>query len=69
MTLLFPIVNGEQRVFIAFAVIFTIVPAFFVGLRILARRIANRRLGLSDWLMISASVSPLWLTGESREST
>lgn len=57
MTFLFPIVNPDQRVFLAFAVIFAIIPVFMVGLRVLARRIANRRLGLSDWLMISATVS------------
>lgn len=55
-TFLFPIVNTEQRVFVAFAVVFAIVPVCMVCLRVLARRVANRRLGLSDWLMVVSSV-------------
>lgn len=58
MAFLFPITNPDQRVFLAFAVVFALVPVCMVGLRILARRIANRSLGLSDWLMVSAAVSP-----------
>lgn len=57
MTLIFPIENGPQQLFIAFAVVFAIVPSALVSLRVVARKRANRILNLSDWLMIGACVS------------
>lgn len=57
MAFLFPVENEGQRVFLAFAVIFAVIPTVMVCLRIYARRRANRMLKLSDWLMIAAGVS------------
>lgn len=57
MTLLFPIENEDQQLFVAFAVVFAIIPSAMVSLRVVARRRANRILNLSDWLMIAACVS------------
>lgn len=57
MPFLFPIETAHQRAFVAFAVVFAIIPSIAVGLRILARRRLNRKLDVSDWLMVAACVS------------
>ncbi|KAI0127594.1 hypothetical protein BJ170DRAFT_722844 [Xylariales sp. AK1849] len=56
MVYMFPIERPSQRLLIAFAVIFSLVPATAVGLRILARRLSNRKLDSGDYLIIAACV-------------
>lgn len=57
--MIFPVERSNQKALIACAVIFSILPMTAVGLRLLARRMSNRKVDLSDYLMIAACVS-LW---------
>ncbi|KAH9903597.1 hypothetical protein F4778DRAFT_91226 [Xylariomycetidae sp. FL2044] len=56
MAFIFPIERPDQRAIIACAIIFSLLPVTAVGLRIVSRRIANRTLDLSDYIIISACV-------------
>lgn len=51
----FPIVNYRQRAVLSAAIIFSVVPAAAVFLRVLARRISARPLNLSDYCAIIAA--------------
>lgn len=55
--MMFPVERPNQKALISCAVIFSILPMIAVGLRILARRMSNRKIDLSDYLMIAACVS------------
>lgn len=51
----FPIVNYRQRAVLSAAIIFSVVPAAAIFLRVLARRISVRPLNLSDYCAIIAA--------------
>lgn len=51
----FPIVNYRQRAVLSAAIVFSILPAAAVFLRVLARRISARPLNLSDYCAIVAA--------------
>lgn len=55
--MIFPVERSNQKALISCAVIFSILPMTAVGLRLLARRMSNRKVDLSDYLMIAACVS------------
>lgn len=57
MTVTFPIVTGDQKAVLGVAIAFAILPVVAVGLRLLARNIAHRKLDLSDYFIIVATVS------------
>ncbi|KAI1343047.1 hypothetical protein F5Y15DRAFT_412715 [Xylariaceae sp. FL0016] len=54
MPFIYPIENVDQRSVLVCAALFGTLTIFMVGLRILSRRIADRSLESSDWLIISA---------------
>ncbi|KAH8651069.1 hypothetical protein BX600DRAFT_553986 [Xylariales sp. PMI_506] len=56
MVFLFPIENGSQKLFLAFSIIFSVLPTIAVVMRILSRRIANRTLHFADYLMVASCV-------------
>lgn len=57
----FPIINYRQRAVLSAAIIFSIVSATAVFLRVLARRISSRSLNLSDYCAIIAAASTISL--------
>lgn len=57
MVYIFPVERTVQRTVISVAVIFAVLPAVAVSLRMLARRLSNRKLDMSDYLIIAACVS------------
>lgn len=58
MVYVFPIERDSQKAIIGGAVIFSLLPAIAVVLRLVARsRLKDRRLDLSDWLIVLACVS------------
>lgn len=58
MVYVFPIEREPQKAIIAGAVIFSLLPATAVALRMVARsRLKVRTLDLSDWLILVACVS------------
>lgn len=59
MAVIFPVEKSDQWSLVLCAIVFSILPSTAVGLRIAARRLANRKLDLSDWLIIAACVSTL----------
>lgn len=60
----FPIERRDQKSIIAVGVVFSILAAVAVGMRLVSRRIIRRALDWSDYLIIAACVSIL----EFRES-
>ncbi|EHA57628.1 hypothetical protein MCOR27_005054 [Pyricularia oryzae] len=56
MDFVFPVETGSQKAFIGLAVVFTLIATVSVGLRLLARRINQRSLGLDDYLVLSSWV-------------
>ncbi|KAI6087259.1 hypothetical protein F4821DRAFT_259218 [Hypoxylon rubiginosum] len=56
MTVIFPIETQDQRAIVACGIVFSFLPAIVVGLRVLARRKANRLLDTSDYLIITSGV-------------
>ncbi|KAI1758658.1 hypothetical protein GGR53DRAFT_516366 [Hypoxylon sp. FL1150] len=56
MVFIFPIETGAQRAIVACGIVFSVLPALVVGLRVLARRKANRSLDTSDYLIITSGV-------------
>lgn len=52
MAFLFPLETGAQYLFVIWSVFFTVIATVAVGLRLLARRVADRKLGSDDILMI-----------------
>ncbi|KAH7040010.1 uncharacterized protein B0I36DRAFT_379081 [Microdochium trichocladiopsis] len=52
----FPVLYPSQRMFISLCVIFAVLPVVAVVLRVIARRMSNRKLDLSDKIMIGACV-------------
>ncbi|KAI1373050.1 hypothetical protein F4677DRAFT_462617 [Hypoxylon crocopeplum] len=54
MTVIFPIETQDQRAIVACGIVFSLLPTAIVGLRVLARRKANRRLDTSDYLIIAS---------------
>lgn len=54
---MFPVVRSDQIALISCAIIFSIIPVTAVSLRILARRVSNRRVDTSDYLIVAACVS------------
>ncbi|KAI1773613.1 hypothetical protein F4818DRAFT_442920 [Hypoxylon cercidicola] len=54
MAVIFPIETQDQRAIVACGIVFSLLPAVAVGLRVLARRKANRRLDTSDYLIITS---------------
>ncbi|KAB5536421.1 hypothetical protein GE09DRAFT_1226482 [Coniochaeta sp. 2T2.1] len=57
MTVNFPIERGSQRAVISVAIVFTVLAITACGLRVLARRVANRTLDSSDWCIFAACQS------------
>jgi hypothetical protein len=55
----FPIEREDQRSIIAVGVVFSILAAVAVGMRLVSRRIIRRALDWSDYLIITACVSLL----------
>ncbi|KAJ0117714.1 integral membrane protein [Diaporthe amygdali] len=51
----FPIINYQQRAVLSSAIIFSVIPAAAVLLRVLARRISSRSLNLTDYCAIIAA--------------
>lgn len=58
MVYIFPIERPVQKSVVTVGVLFSFIPMTAVALRIMARRISNRNLDMSDYLMIAACVSP-----------
>lgn len=56
MTYIFPITLPNQKLVVAASIVFSILPVTAVALRIAARRIANRKLEPSDYLIVAACV-------------
>ncbi|KAK8075585.1 hypothetical protein PG997_010248 [Apiospora hydei] len=56
MAFTFPIETGPQLLFVIWSVLFTAMAIVAVGLRLLARRVANRKLGSDDMLMLSSCI-------------
>ncbi|KAI1409470.1 hypothetical protein F5Y13DRAFT_90739 [Hypoxylon sp. FL1857] len=54
MTFIYPIETRDQRAIIACGIAFSLLPTIVVGLRVLARRKANRLLDTSDYLIIAS---------------
>ncbi|OTA62073.1 hypothetical protein K449DRAFT_434416 [Hypoxylon sp. EC38] len=54
MTFIYPIETQDQRAIVACGIVFSLLPTIVVGLRVLARRKANRRLDTSDYLIIAS---------------
>ncbi|KAJ1338619.1 hypothetical protein MN608_01479 [Microdochium nivale] len=54
MVFVFPVLYASQRMFISMCVLFTVLPVAAVIARVFARRISNRKLDLSDKIMIGA---------------
>lgn len=52
----FPVERTEQTSLLAVAAVFLVLPTIAIILRLLARRIANRALDVSDYLMLAAWV-------------
>ncbi|KAK7994333.1 hypothetical protein PG991_015921 [Apiospora marii] len=52
MPFLFPVETGAQYLFVIWSVFFTVMATVAVGMRLLARRVADRKLGSDDILMI-----------------
>lgn len=52
MAFIFPVETGAQYLFVIWSVFFTVMATVAVGLRLLARRIADRKLGSDDILMV-----------------
>jgi len=60
----FPIVTHNQRTVLGVAIVFSILPAVAVTLRLVARRISKRALDASDYCIVAACVSSLaWHDG------
>lgn len=60
MVYVFPIERESQKAIIGGAVVFSLLPTAAVVLRMVARsRVKDRRLDLSDWLILVACVSSL----------
>ncbi|ORY62978.1 uncharacterized protein BCR38DRAFT_515892 [Pseudomassariella vexata] len=57
MTFIFPIEKSDQRSLVGCAVVFSIIPTVAVSLRILARRISNRKTDTSEFLVITALIN------------
>lgn len=58
MVYVFPIEREPQKAIIASAVVFSLLPTASVVLRMVARsRLKDRKLDLSDWLIVLACVS------------
>lgn len=55
----FPIERRDQKSIIAVGVVFSILAAVAVGMRLVSRRIIRRQLDWSDYLIIAACVSIL----------
>lgn len=55
----FPIERRDQKSIIAVGVVFSVLPAVAVGMRLVSRRIIRRALDWSDYLIIAACVSLL----------
>lgn len=58
-----PIENGMQLALIVIPVVFNLLAAVAVGLRVLARHMSNRRLDASDYIMFAALVFTMGLSG------
>lgn len=56
MAFVFPIETARQYLFVTLSVLFTAMAMVAVGLRILARRVADRKLGWDDVLMILSCI-------------
>ncbi|ORY56948.1 uncharacterized protein BCR38DRAFT_461513 [Pseudomassariella vexata] len=56
MSTIFPLETPSQKAVVAVAIIFSILPATAVGLRVVAKRIVHRGLDWSDYLIVAASV-------------
>ncbi|KAI1134845.1 hypothetical protein F5Y05DRAFT_192585 [Hypoxylon sp. FL0543] len=54
MTFIYPIETRDQRAIVACGIVFSLLPSIVVGLRVLARRKANRLLDTSDYLIIAS---------------
>ncbi|KAI2636234.1 hypothetical protein GGS26DRAFT_588837 [Hypomontagnella submonticulosa] len=54
MTFVFPIETSKQRAIVACGIVFSLLAVAVVGLRVLARRKANRLLDMSDYLIIAS---------------
>lgn len=55
---IFPVERNSQKAVIAIGIVFSVIPIVACILRALARRIANRALDASDWVLFAACVSP-----------
>ncbi|KAK6859699.1 hypothetical protein PG995_003335 [Apiospora arundinis] len=56
MAFVFPIETARQYLFIVWSVLFTALAMVAVGLRLLARRVADRKLGSDDFLMVLSCI-------------
>lgn len=56
----FPIERRDQRSIVAVGVVFSVLAAAAVGMRLVSRRIIRRALDWSDYLIIAACVSRLY---------
>lgn len=56
MAFVFPIETARQYLFIVWSVLFTALAMVAVGLRLLARRVADRKLGSDDYLMVLSCI-------------
>ncbi|KAF3770811.1 hypothetical protein M406DRAFT_16223, partial [Cryphonectria parasitica EP155] len=56
MQVTFPIVTGRQKTLVATSIIFSVLPAVAVALRIISHRLAHRSLSGSDYCVIAAAV-------------
>ncbi|KAI5860583.1 hypothetical protein GGS23DRAFT_229983 [Durotheca rogersii] len=65
MTFIFPIENLYQRAIVICGIVFSVIPAVFVGLRVLARRKANRVLDVSDYMVMVSCVLAIIFQGVS----
>ncbi|KAI3397962.1 hypothetical protein diail_10038 [Diaporthe ilicicola] len=54
---MFPVERSDQQALISCAVVFSILPTTAVGLRLLAKRMSNRKVDLSDHLIIAACIN------------
>ncbi|ROV99543.1 hypothetical protein VMCG_06338 [Cytospora schulzeri] len=54
---MFPVERPQQRALILCAIIFSILPTIAVGLRLLARRMSNRKVDASDYMIIAACIT------------